>query len=280
MPPQVTHAGSGVATTSRGGLGPSRATSGRTIQSVDRAIDVLEVLAQAGEELPLREIARQTGLNVSTCHHLLATLVNRGYVGRSRLGRLYFIGGKVSELSRRRLSQFSVVELAMPELRRLNRETGEAVHLSVLQGHQLVSLARLESSHPVGVGSSTTSVSMAAHATAGGKAILAWLPEAEIEKVLLETGLRKFTEKTITDTEAFMAELRNIRRNGFASDFEEFQPGVQCVGSAVRDCNGAVIAAVSCSIPEMRATTELVDQIRGAVGECAKILSERLGSPH
>ena len=73
---------------------------GRTIQSVDRAIDVLEVLAESGAELPLKEIARKTGLNVSTCHHLLATLVNRGYVGRSRLGRLYFIGSKVTELSK------------------------------------------------------------------------------------------------------------------------------------------------------------------------------------
>lgn len=279
MPPPVPHTVSEPAPTRRAGHQPTRATQGRTIQSVDRAIDVLEVLGKAGEELPLKEIARQTGLNVSTCHHLLATLVNRGYVGRSRLGRLYFIGGKVSELSRSRLSQFSVVELAMPELRRLNRATGETVHLSVLQGHQLVSLARLESSHPVGVGSASTSVSTAAHATAGGKAILAWLPEAEIDRVLEDTGLRKYTDNTITDPQAFATELRNIRRNGFASDYEEFQPGVRCLGSAVRDYNGAVIAAVSCSMPEMRATTELIEKVRDAVCDCAKILSERLGSP-
>jgi len=101
MPSEVPQTGSDSAPTSRAALGPARISSGRTIQSVDRAIDVLEVLAQSGEQLPLKEIARKTGLNVSTCHHLLATLVNRGYVGRSRLGRLYFIGGKVSELSRK-----------------------------------------------------------------------------------------------------------------------------------------------------------------------------------
>ena len=88
-------------------LGPSavghsgvRDRPSRTIQSVDRAIDVLEVLAHSGGELPLKAIAQKTGLNVSTCHHLLATLVNRGYVSRSKLGRLYFIGSKVSELSK------------------------------------------------------------------------------------------------------------------------------------------------------------------------------------
>ena len=278
MAPQVPHTASEPAATRRAGLRPVRGGDGRTIQSVDRAIDVLEVLAQEGAELPLKEIARKADLNVSTCHHLLATLVHRGYVGRSRLGRLYFIGGKISELSRRRPGPFSLVDLAMPELGRLNQETGEAVDFSVLRNHQLLSLVRLESSHPVGVGSSTRGVSMAVHATAGGKAILAWLPEVQVDKVLTETGLREFTDNTITDAQVLSAELRNIRHNGYASDCEEFQVGVRCIGSCVRDYNGAVIGAVSCSMPELRVTTELVEKIRDAVCSCAKVLCECLGS--
>ena len=120
---------------------------------------------------------------------------------------------------------------------------------------------------------------MATHATAAGKAILAWLPDAEIAKVLAETGLRKYTDKTITDMDAFTEELRHVRRNGFATDREEFQPGVRCIGSAVRDYNGAVIAAVSCSMPEMRAKKELVERVRDTVRRSAKKLSEQLGSP-
>jgi len=278
MAPQVPHTASEPAATRRAGLRPVRGGDGRTIQSVDRAIDVLEVLAQEGAELPLKEIARKADLNVSTCHHLLATLVHRGYVGRSRLGRLYFIGGKISELSRRRPGPFSLVDLAMPELGRLNQETGEAVDFSVLRNHQLLSLVRLESSHPVGVSSSTRGVSMAVHATAGGKAILAWLPEVQVDKVLTETGLREFTDNTITDAQVLSAELRNIRHNGYASDCEEFQVGVRCIGSCVRDYNGAVIGAVSCSMPELRVTTELVEKIRDAVCSCAKVLCECLGS--
>ena len=278
MAPQVPHTASEPAATRRAGLRPVRGGDGRTIQSVDRAIDVLEVLAQEGAELPLKEIARKADLNVSTCHHLLATLVHRGYVGRSRLGRLYFIGGKISELSRRRPGPFSLVDLAMPELGRLNQETGEAVDFSVLRNHQLLSLVRLESSHPVGVGSSTRGISMAVHATAGGKAILAWLPEVQVDKVLTETGLREFTDNTITDAQVLSAELRNIRHNGYASDCEEFQVGVRCIGSCVRDYNGAVIGAVSCSMPELRVTTELVEKIRDAVCSCAKVLGECLGS--
>ena len=166
----------------------------------------------------------------------------------------------------------------MPELGRLNQETGEAVDFSVLRNHQLLSLARLESSDPVAVGSSTRGVSMAVHATAGGKAILAWLPEVQVDKVLTETGLREFTDNTITDAQVLSAELRNIRHNGYASDCEEFQVGVRCIGSCVRDYNGAVIGAVSCSMPELRVTTELVEKIRDAVCSCAKVLCECLGS--
>ena len=259
--------------------GPARVKPSRTIQSVDRALDVLEALADAGEELPLREVAARTDLNVSTCHHLLATLVKRGYAGRSRLGKLYFIGNKVSELSHRRFSQFNIVEMAMPELRRLNQQTGEAVQLSTMQGYELVMLAKLDSSHAIQVRSDTVSESTAAHATATGKAILAWLPDVEIAKVIAENGLRKFTDRTITNIEELMEELRYVRRNGYAFDNEEFQTGVVCVGAAVRDHHGAVIAAVSSSIPEMRATTKLLEIVLAGVRRCAKELSVQLGSP-
>ncbi len=261
------------------GARPARAKTSRTIQSVDRALDVLEALAEAGEELPLREVAARTDLNVSTCHHLLATLVKRGYAGRSRLGRLYFIGNKVSELSHRRFSQFNIVEMAMPILRRLNQETGEALKLSALQGHELVTLAELDSSHPIQVRADTISESTAAHATATGKAILAWLPEVEIAKVIAENGLRRFTDRTITNIEELMEQLRYVRRNGYASDNEEFQTGVVGVGAAVRDHHGAVIAAVSSSVPEMRSTTQLLETMRSAVRHCARELSAQLGSP-
>ncbi len=261
------------------GLRPTQASPSRTIQSVDRALDVLEALAESGEELPLREVAARTDLNVSTCHHLLATLVKRGYAGRSRLGRLYFIGNKVLELSNRRFSQFNIVEMAMPELRRLNQEIDETVYLSEMQGYELVTLAKLDSSHPIQVRANPTRESTAAHATATGKAILAWLPEAEIAKMIAENGLRRYTDRTITNIEDLMEELRHVRRNGYASDNEEFQPGVVCVGSAVRDHHGAVIAAVSSSVPEMRATGELVEKMRAAVRSCARELSVQLGSP-
>ncbi len=249
----------------------------RTIQSVDRALDLIEVLARANGELALKEIAIQSGLNLSTCHHLISTLVKRGYVGQNPQGRSYFLGPKIVEVSNSRMGQFNLAEVAMPELRRLNQMTKESVHLAVLQGHDLTTLGKLESLHAVRVATDTGGKANAAHATATGKAILAWLPETEIARVVAEKGLTAFTESTITSLGDLVEELRHVRRNGFALDREEFQPGVICVGSAIRDVSGAVMGSISCSMPEMRATSDHVEETKNAVKACATNLSELLG---
>lgn len=262
---------------------PSRATAvdrtkgGRTIQSIERALDLLDILATGDCELALHEIAARAGLNNSTCHHLLATLVKRGYVGRNRRTRSYFLGARITELSNSRLKQFNLTDIAMPELKQLNETTRESVHLAVMQGHALVTLAKLESRLPVRVGSDETGKTNAAHATATGKAILAWLPEPEIARVIASNGLPRFTEKTIGSIAGLMEDLRLTRRNGYAIDSEEFQPGVVCIGAAIRDHAGAVIGSISCSMPQMRADGKARDKVKTAVKLCAAAISERLG---
>jgi IclR family acetate operon transcriptional repressor len=249
----------------------------RTVQSVERAFDILELLANAEREMQLREITRATGLNSSTCHHLVATLVKRGYVGQNPRGRTYFISNKVLELSSSRLRQFDIVEAAMPELRRLNHATGESVHLAAMQGYDLTTLARLDSTRPVRVGTDMSNKANAAHATATGKAILAWLPETEIARVIAEKGLNRFTDRTITGIADLMEDLRHVRRNGYATDDEEFQPDVLCVGAAIRDHAGAVIGSISCSMPKLRAEGAHLDAVIGAVRQSTTIVSGLLG---
>ena len=251
----------------------------RTIQSVDRALDLLDILAGATGDLPLNELASLAGLNASTCHHLLATLARRGYVGQTSRSRGYFLGPRITELSQLRIKQFSLVDIAMPELRRLNQETLESVHLAVMQGHALVTLAKLDSRLPIRVGSDDEGKTNAAHATATGKAILAWLPETEIARVIADTGLHRFTDRTIATIAELMEELRLVRRNGYSVDNEEFQPGVVCIGAAIRDHTGAVIGSVSCSMPKMRAEGDHEARVRSAVKACAVAVSDRFGSP-
>jgi len=261
----------------RGAVGGSQRPR-RTIQSVERAIDILETLSMSGGEMRLNEIASSTGLNVSTCHHLLTTLFERGYVDQNPRRRTYHLGHKVLELSSSRLCQIDLLDLAILELRRLNVETGETVILAALQGQELVNLAKLDSTHAVRVDSGAIPKSNAAHAMATGKAILAWLPEQEVARLVGVKGLTEFTDKTITSLGDLMKNLSLVRRNGYALDMEEFQPGVVCIGSAIRDHSGVVAGAISCSLPTLRANeahlTFLADQVRLS----ARNLSERLGA--
>lgn len=252
---------------------------GRTIQSVSRALNILETLSTAQGEMPLNDIARLTELNVSTCHHILLTLMHRDYVGQNPKGRAYFLGNKVLELSSNRARQFNLVDLAMPELRQLNHRINENVHLAVVQGNDLLSLARLDSTQVVRINTDSISLANAAHATAIGKSILAWLPDNEIARIIAAKGLNRFTEHTIVDEDELIESLRLVRRYGYAMDKEEFLPGVVCVGNALRDYSGTVLGSISSTMPESRAKDAHLDMVTDAVKECVATLSEKLNRP-
>jgi len=253
--------------------------SGRTIKSLDRALGLIDILAASKAEMPLSQIASNAQLNISTCHHLLATLAARGYVGQNPQTRSYFLGARIIELANARLKQFSLLDVATPELQSLNEITRESVHLASIQGNSLVTLLKLDSRLPVGVGSDELGKYNAAHATATGKAILAWLPEASFARVIADHGLTRFTPKTICDLSLLLEDLRLVRRNGYSVDDEEYQPGVVCVGAAIRDHAGAVVGSVSCSMPKLRAKRRSRDRVISAVRDCVAAISEHWGVP-
>jgi IclR family transcriptional regulator, acetate operon repressor len=246
------------------------------IQSVDRAITLLETIADAGGEATLTEIAGRAELNISTSHHLLSTLVRRGYVAKVPGRRSYALGGRILEIGYASLRQIDLPQRAERFITRLHETTGEAVHLVALQGDTMVHLARRDARTP---GPSTISRPDGAHAKASGKAILAWLPEHEARRVTSAQGMIRFTPNTITEWPALKEELRHVRRNNYAMDREEYQPGMICVGSAVRDHQGAVVAAVSASTALTRATDAHIKLICDGVVEAAHALSVQLGEP-
>ena len=146
-----------------------------------------------------------------------------------------------------------------------------------MQGYDLTTLAKLDSTRPIRVGTDMSGKADAAHATATGKAILAWLPETEIARVIAEKGLSGFTDKTMTGMADLLEDLRHVRRNGFSTDKEEFQPGVTCVGSAIRDHSGAVIGSISCSMPTLRAEGDHLETVIRAVQQSTTAVSQLLG---
>jgi IclR family acetate operon transcriptional repressor len=170
-----------------------------------------------------------------------------------------------------------LLPIARPAVLRLAEATGEAVHLATMQGCELVTLLKVASTQAVRVDTGAVGKSQAAHATATGKALIAWWPAQQLEALLARAALRRFTERTITDPARLIAHLARVRRLGFAEDIEEFQPGVRCIGAPVRDAGGEVRAAVSCSMPTMRADRRNTQRVRTMVQACVDTISQQLG---
>lgn len=264
----------------------AKAASGRSVrgepgsvQSVERAVRLLELLAHSGSGSSLTDLATRSRLNISTCHHLLATLMKAGYVAKVPGRRTYALGARVLHLGQAFMRQIDLPQRAQRVLDRINVETGEAAHLAVLQGDQVVTVAKSEARQAIRVDTGEIGAAEAPHATATGKAMLAWLPDEQMRRILRINGMRRFTAATNTDIEAVIEEMRHVRRNGFAVDKEELQPGVVCVGAAVRDHAGAVIGAISVSAPAFRASEPHIARMRDAVMDAARTLSAELGGP-
>lgn len=247
------------------------------IQSVVRALTIVEVLARAGRTLALSELCALTGLKRSTAHHLLGTLLARGFVRQDLATREYGIGGRLSELCSLRQEPHQLSDIARGPVRELNQATGEAVHLAVMQGYELVTLLKFDSTHAVRVDTAGPGKSQAAHATATGKAMIAWWPRERLDTLILKLSLRRFTERTITDAALLHGHLARVRKRGWADDIEEFQPGVHCIGAPIRGADASVVAAVSASMPTMRADRRNAARLRELVQHCTTQVSRQLG---
>jgi IclR family acetate operon transcriptional repressor len=238
----------------------------------------LETIAEAGGEATLTDLATRTGLNISTCHHLLATLIQRGFAAKVPGRRLYALGARILYLGHACL-QVDLPRRAQPFMEAINAATGETVHLAALQGDSVVTLAVREARHAVRVDTGKIGRMEAPHATSMGKAILAWLPEEEIQRMVAH-GMKRYTDNTITEFPALLESLRHVRRNGYALEREEFLPGVLCIGAAIRDQAGTVIGGISASMPLMRATDEHINLMRDEIVAATRALSAQFGAPN
>lgn len=232
---------------------PAVANGGVVIQSVSRAFRLLEVLAEAGGDMRLQDIAAAAGLKGSTCHHLLNTLVVLGYVMRNSRTKAYGIGARMHEIAQKRGAQMDLTRDTQPMLDELARDTGATVVLAAMSGTSLNVIR--QAGQPAQWHAAAEQIAAASHATAIGKAILAWLPETEIARVVADYGMTCFTPRTIVSLGDLVESLRQIRRHGFALDDEEFRAGLTGVACALRGPSGVVVGSVgllieSSGVPE------------------------------
>src|ERR1700759_580889 len=242
------------------------------VQSIERAFDLLEMLAEAGGALGLSELATASGLPLPTVHRLMRTLVNRGYV-RQEASRRYTLGSRLIRLGE--ISSRMLGTSLRPFLAQLVRLTGETANLAMLEGDEVVYLAQVPSPHQMRM-FTEPGRRVRTHATAVGKARLAQLPPAEA-RALLGTGeMTAFTPTTITDPALLMAHLEVIRKQGYAVDEGEQEIGVRCFAVAVPDAPGAL--AISTSRPQTRMTDDAAARIVPALQRTAREISENIAA--
>lgn len=255
-----------------------RVSGARQIQSVARALDIVEVLASEHEGLALSDLADRLSLNASTCHHLISTLVARGYVERLARSRGYVIGRKVRELVELEDSLYGPEVLLKRDLRDLGETLGLTVQLAIMAETSLLTKLRFASADVVDSLLEPDEITKmtALHATATGKAILAWLPEVELVRVISANGLTRYTDKTITSLAGLIEELRLVRRRGYSIDDEELKSGVVCLGAALRDGGGAIVGSISASGPAEQLTGDYRKKVARAMAEAGVEFSRRL----
>lgn len=218
-----------------------------SVQSVERALDVLEALAGHGGEAGLSEIAATTGLPYGTIHRLLRTLLARGYV-RQESDRRYALGGGLVRLGG--IAESMVGVWAQPYLARMVELSGETANLAVLEGDFVVYVAQVPSPRRLRM-FAEVGRRVLPHSTAVGKALLAGRGAAEAMAVFERTGMPRRTPNTITDAARMLAELDRVKERGYATDLGEEELGVHCLAVPVRD-GDRVVAAMSVSGPAER----------------------------
>jgi DNA-binding IclR family transcriptional regulator len=245
------------------------------LKSLTKVVRVLDVFSTVDRALSLADIGQRTGFPKSTAHRLLAAMREVGLLDQDRERDRYRLGMKLFELGNIVLANMDLHREARPFVDALTRQSGQAVHLAVFDGHRALVIHRADASPEKG--QPTALIEHApVHCTSVGKAILAFQPVAAIDRVIA-AGLIAFTDATITDPALLRAQLTEIRARGYATDEGEHQPGLRCVGAPIRDQRGRVVAAISITGPFWRLPLSEVEGLAKMAIHYANAISLSLG---
>jgi DNA-binding IclR family transcriptional regulator len=243
------------------------------VQSVDRALRILEILARSGES-GVTEIAAALEVHKSTAFRLVATLEQHGLVEQVEGRGKYRLGVGLLRLAGATSARLDVVQEARPLCKQLAAATGETVNLATLSGHsalyldQVAGPSALQPHNWVGQ-------HIPLHATSNGKVLMAWLQPAELGELL--GRLPAYTGTTITTKARLKRELESVREQGYAVAVDELEVGLTAIAAPVRNAHGDVICSMSLSGPTFRLSAERVAEVAPMLVEAADELSHRLG---
>lgn len=245
---------------------------------VGKALGLLVLLGDEPRGASAAEISRRADLPFSTTYRLLGSLTRDGFVDYEPDGRRYHLGLRIFQLGQRVSNHHGFAGTAMPVLRRVTEQTGEATILSVRDGHHHLTVNKVDgpqmfrvTSDPGHLGSLST--------TAVGKALVAFAEDSEREKLLAELPLERLTEKSITDRDAFRAEIGKVRAEGYAVMDEENEAGMRAVAVPLLNSQGHAFASLATAVPVFRLSLEglvaHVPLLQEAAAELAARLPQR-----
>jgi len=244
------------------------------INSVEKTIKILEVLAEEGE-LSVAEAAKHLDLNRSTCHRFLVSLRELGYVLQNTHSH-YRLSFRIFELGNKVANRLQVRQVAHPYLKELSNLFNETINLGYWDNNEIIHLDKIDSSETLridpGIGSRVF-----AYCTGLGKAILAFLPDEDLNNFLKSVPLKAMTPNTITNKGNLLKELKKIHKRGFAADCEELCIGLRCVASPVFDYTNYPSYSVSVAGPSSRMTKEKITVMKEEVKRACRELSKSLG---
>ena len=259
--------------------GPAKAAPGRRtdfVQSLDRGLAVIRCFSSEHPSLTLSEVAERTGLTRAAARRFLLTLQELGYVGSS--GRQFSLRPRVLALGYAYLSSFSVSQIAQPHLEDLAEQLHESCSVSVLDGDDLVYVARASANRIMTI-ALTVGTRLPPYPTSMGRILLAHLPEQELDAYLRRTTMRKLTEQTITDEGKLREVLAEARSRGWAAVDQELEAGVRSIAVPIRDSSRKVVAAINASAHAARVPMRTLEkQFLPRLQEAARQIDSELAA--
>lgn len=222
------------------------------VQSVEKAMNVLRAFDGVRKQLSLTQIAERSGMTVSAAQRFTSTLTALGYLNKSPQNKKFELAPRILDFTYRYLSGNELLARATPVLQQLTQETGEVCSMTVLDDTEIVFVARIISRNILNYANLVVGARLPAYCTSSGRAMLATLPEKQLDDVLERSVLEKHTPHTLVDVASIKSELQKIRVSGFALIEDQYYLGDVSIGAAVLDAEGHAVGGISIALSRAR----------------------------
>jgi DNA-binding IclR family transcriptional regulator len=245
------------------------------ITALQRGLRLLNLFSESPRGLTAKQVAGLTRLPVSTVHRFLANLVTAGFLNRDGDGN-HHLGIACFSIGQAAAAQLDIRRLSLPYLRELNQKTRETIHLTVRHGMSAVYVEKLDSPEPLRI-HSRIGASVPLYCTAVGKIMLAYMPPDELDRILPELGMKRWTQNSVGNLQELKTELYRVRKNGYACDLEEHELHIRCVAAPIWDHTGNVQSSLSITAPTVRMPVARLRQLAPMIQAAGMQISLELG---